>query len=58
MSIQALDATQTLEYFWLPQPDLNQDFDISLQQMKDKIGKIRTIYLVQKPILEFFAKAH
>ena len=25
MSSQALDATQTLEYFWLQQPDLNQD---------------------------------
>ena len=58
MSSQALDATQTLEYFWLQQPDLNQDFLISLQQMKDKIGKIRTNRLVQKPILEFFSKAH
>uniref|UniRef100_A0AAV1V1R0 EKC/KEOPS complex subunit GON7 n=1 Tax=Peronospora matthiolae TaxID=2874970 RepID=A0AAV1V1R0_9STRA len=50
MSSQALNATQTLENVWLQQPDLIQDFLISLQRMKDQIGKIRSNQLVQKPI--------
>ena len=58
MSFQALDSTQTLGSFWLQQPDLNHDFLIRLQRMKDKIGKIKTNQLVQKPILKFFFKAH
>ena len=53
MSYQALDAMHTLKYFWLQQLYLNQDVLIRLQQMMDKIGKIRTNQLVQKPIYYF-----
>ena len=49
MSSHALDATQTLEYFWLQQPDLNQDFLLSLQQKKEKMVRSRPIDWCRSP---------
>jgi hypothetical protein len=45
---------QTLETLWLQQDEDLQEFICSLQQMKNKINKIRVNQMVQMDILKFF----
>jgi hypothetical protein len=45
---------QTLETFWLQQDEDSQEFIRSLQQMKNKINKIRVNQMVQMDIHKFF----
>jgi hypothetical protein len=48
---------QTLETFWLQQDKDSQDFIRSLQQMKNKINKIRVNQMVQTDIHKFFNRS-
>jgi hypothetical protein len=48
---------QTLETFWLQQDEDSQEFIRSLQQMKNKINKIRVNQMVQTNIRKFFNRS-
>jgi hypothetical protein len=48
---------QTLKTFWLRQDEDSQEFIRSLQQMKNKINKIRVNRMVQTDIRKFFNRS-
>ena len=48
---------QTLETFWLQQDEDSQGLIRSLQQMKNKINKIRVNQMVQMDIRKFFNRS-
>ena len=53
-SVDAHLMLQTLETFWLHQDEDSHEFIRSLQQMKNKINKIRVNQMVQMDIRKFF----
>jgi hypothetical protein len=48
---------QTLETFWLQQDEGSHEFIRFLQQMKNKINKIRVHQIVQTDIRKFFNRS-
>ena len=48
---------QILKTFWLQQDEDSQEFIRSLQQMKNKINKIRVNQMVQMDIRKFFNRS-
>jgi hypothetical protein len=48
---------QTLETFWLLQDVNSKEFICPLQQMKNKINKIRVNQMVQTDICKFFNRS-
>jgi hypothetical protein len=52
-----ITRNETLETFWLQQDEDSQEFIRSLQQMKNKINKIRVNQMVQTNIRKFFNRS-
>jgi hypothetical protein len=55
--VKNITHNETLETFWLQQDEDSQEFIRSLQQMKNKINKIRVNQMVQTNIRKFFNRS-